>query len=185
MAKQRPRTRARPGPARAKPPATAQWFAVRDEVGRTEFLGYDTEEAEGEIVAIVKDGARVNARRGRRDAWRSSPTRRRSMANPAARSATTALISSAKGAKGAVIDTEKKLGALHVHIVQVSDGKFALGDAVDLKVDGERRRATRANHSATHLLHAALKRVLGPHVSQKGSLVAPDGCASTSPIPSR
>ncbi len=83
-------------------------------------------------------------------------------------------IASAKGEKGSVIDTEKKLGALHVHVVKVESGEFAVGDAVDLTVDSERRRATRANHSATHLLHAALKRVLGPHVSQKGSLVAPD-----------
>jgi alanyl-tRNA synthetase len=78
------------------------------------------------------------------------------------------------GAIGAVIDTEKWLGSLHVHVVRVTQGEFKIGDTVDLKVDGERRRATRANHSATHLLHAALKRVLGPHVSQKGSLVAPD-----------
>src|SRR5271156_4136517 len=63
---------------------------------------------------------------------------------------------------------------MHVHVVEITEGSFVLGDAVDLKVDGERRRATRANHSATHLLHAALKHVLGPHVSQKGSLVAPD-----------
>ena len=81
---------------------------------------------------------------------------------------------SAKGGEGRVVDTEKKLGALHVHVVEVGHGGFAVGDAVELRVDGERRRATRANHSATHLLHAALKRVLGPHVSQKGSLVAPD-----------
>jgi alanyl-tRNA synthetase len=76
--------------------------------------------------------------------------------------------------EGNVVDTEKRLGAMHVHIVAVTKGSLAVGDAVDLQVDGERRRATRANHSATHLLHAALKRVLGPHVSQKGSLVAPD-----------
>jgi alanyl-tRNA synthetase len=79
-----------------------------------------------------------------------------------------------KGADGRVVDTEKKLGALYVHVVEVLRGSFTVGDAVELKVDGERRRATRANHSATHLLHGALKRVLGPHVSQKGSLVAPD-----------
>ena len=91
------------------------------------------------------------------------------MANPAARPAIRA-ITSAK-AKGQVTDTQKELGALHVHSVRVTEGSFAPGDAVDLKVDHERRRATRANHSATHLLHAALKRVLGSHVSQKGSLV--------------
>ena len=85
----------------------------------------------------------------------------------------TGLMLSAK-AEGKVIDSQKKLGSLHVHIVEVARGSLSLGDAVDLKVDRERRRATRANHSATHLLHAALKRVLGSHVSQKGSLVNAD-----------
>ena len=81
---------------------------------------------------------------------------------------------SAQGAEGTVTDTEKKLGNLHVHVVEVIRGEFQLGQAVELRVDAERRRATRANHSATHLLHAALKHVLGPHVAQKGSLVGPD-----------
>jgi alanyl-tRNA synthetase len=81
---------------------------------------------------------------------------------------------SAKGGEARVVDTEKKLGALHVHVVEMARGTLGPGDVVELRVDGERRRATRANHSATHLLHAALKDVLGPHVSQKGSLVAPD-----------
>jgi alanyl-tRNA synthetase len=74
-------------------------------------------------------------------------------------------------ADGKVTDTLKKLGSMHVHVVEVTRGTLSVGDGVDLKVDRERRRATRANHSATHLLHAALKRVLGSHVSQKGSLV--------------
>ena len=148
----------------------AQWFAVLDEVGRTEFLGYDTEEAEGADPGHLQgwrpgDGSPAPARR-----WKSSPTRRLSMANPAARPATPAISPRAK-AKGQVTDTQKWLGALHVHVVRVTEGSFLPGDAVDLKVDPERRRATRANHSATHLLHAALKRVLGNHVSQKGSLV--------------
>jgi len=82
----------------------------------------------------------------------------------------TGRMNSAK-AEGEVTDTRKKLGGLHVHVVKVIKGTFKVGDAVDLKVDHERRRATRANHSATHLLHAALKRILGNHVSQKGSLV--------------
>src|SRR4029077_8131486 len=65
------------------------------------------------------------------------------------------------GGEGIVEDTVKKLGALHVHVVKVTKGEFKVGDTVDFVVDGEKRRATRANHSATHLLHAALKRVLG------------------------
>ncbi len=81
---------------------------------------------------------------------------------------------SSRGGEATVIDTEKKLGNLHVHIVEVTRGEFKVGDAVDLRVNAERRRAIRANHSATHLLHAALKHVLGPHVAQKGSQVAPD-----------
>src|SRR5258706_8875678 len=81
---------------------------------------------------------------------------------------------SAQTGEGTVTDTEKKPGNLHVHVVEVSHGEFKLGQAVELRVDAERRRATRANHSATHLLHAALKHVLGPHVAQKGSLVGPD-----------
>src|SRR6185437_7710758 len=64
---------------------------------------------------------------------------------------------SGRGAEGTVIDTEKKLGNLYIHVVQITRGQFHVGDAVDLRVDSERRRATRANHSATHLLHAALK----------------------------
>src|SRR5690606_39955193 len=73
-----------------------------------------------------------------------------------------------------VIDTVKKLGDMHVHIGKLSRGKLKDGDIVEMKVDKALRAATRANHSATHLLHEALRRVLGPHVTQKGSLVAPD-----------
>jgi len=89
------------------------------------------------------------------------------MANPAARSAITVPSFSPK-AEGKVIDTEKKLGALMVHVVEIVKGTITVGDSLDLKVDGERRRATRANHSATHLLQAALKRVLGSACGAKG-----------------
>ncbi len=149
------------------------WFELRDEFGATEFLGYDTEAAEGNIVAIVRDGMRADAATAGetvRILTNQTPFYGESGGQIGDRGA----IFSGKGGEGEVIDTEKKLGSLHVHVVKMTGGAFALGDAVELRVDGERRRATRANHSATHLLHAALKRVLGPHVSQKGSMVGPE-----------
>jgi alanyl-tRNA synthetase len=148
------------------------WFELRDELGATEFLGYDTEDAEGNIVAILKDGKRVkSAATG--DTVSVLTNQTPFYAEAGGQVGDQGAIFSGKGAQGAVTDTQKHNG-LHVHVVRVTGGEFHLGDAVELRVDGERRRATRANHSATHLLHAALKRVLGPHVSQKGSLVAPD-----------
>ncbi|HZQ39959.1 MAG TPA: alanine--tRNA ligase, partial [Rhizomicrobium sp.] len=147
----------------------AKWFAVLDEVGRTEFLGYDTEEAEGVILAIFKDGGRVMSA-GPGEAVEIITNQTPFYGESGGQAGDQGHVTSAK-AKGQVADTQKKLGALHVHSVRVTEGSFAPGDAVDLKVDPERRRATRANHSATHLLHAALKRILGNHVSQKGSLV--------------
>jgi alanyl-tRNA synthetase len=147
----------------------AHWFAVLDEVGRTEFLGYDTEEAEGQILAIFKDGGRVMAAQAG-EAVEIVTNQTPFYGESGGQAGDTGHITSPK-AKGQVTDTQKWLGALHVHSVRVTEGTFLPGDAVDLIVDPERRRATRANHSATHLLHAALKRVLGNHVSQKGSLV--------------
>jgi alanyl-tRNA synthetase len=147
----------------------AKWFAVLDEVGRTEFLGYDTEEAEGVILAIFKDGGRVMAAQPG-EAVEIVTNQTPFYGESGGQAGDQGHIIAAK-ARGQVTDTQKRLGALHVHSVRVTEGSFAPGDAVDLKVDAERRRATRANHSATHLLHAALKRVLGSHVSQKGSLV--------------
>jgi len=147
----------------------AHWFAVLDEVGRTEFLGYDTEEAEGQVLAIFKDGGRVMAAQTG-EAVEIVTNQTPFYGESGGQAGDAGHITSPK-AKGQVTDTQKWLGALHVHSVRVTEGSFLPGDAVDLIVDSERRRATRANHSATHLLHAALKRVLGNHVSQKGSLV--------------
>ncbi len=150
----------------------AQWFAVREELGPTEFLGYDTEKSEGVITAMMKDGRRVT-KAALGDTVLVLTNQTPFYAESGGQIGDQGTMISAKG-EGRVIDTEKKLGSLHVHVVEVARGELGVGDAVDLKVDEERRRATRANHSATHLLHAALKRVLGAHVSQKGSLVAPD-----------
>ncbi len=150
----------------------AQWFAVREEFGPTEFLGYETEKSEGAIIALMKDGQRVT-KAAAGDTVLVLTNQTPFYAESGGQIGDQGTMVSAKG-EGRVVDTEKKLGSLHVHVVEIVKGELGVGDAVDLKVDDERRRATRANHSATHLLHAALKRVLGPHVSQKGSLVAPD-----------
>ncbi|HEY2069300.1 MAG TPA: alanine--tRNA ligase [Rhizomicrobium sp.] len=149
-----------------------KWFAIKDELGATEFLGYDTEEAEGTITAIVKDGARVQSAAAG-ETVRILTNQTPFYAESGGQIGDQGAMESSRGG-GIVEDTEKWLGSLHVHVVKIVKGALAVGDGVNLKVDGERRRATRANHSATHLLHAALKRVLGEHVSQKGSLVAPD-----------
>ena len=150
----------------------AQWFAVRDEFGSTEFLGYDTEKAEGKVLALFHNGERVQSVKAG-DTALLLANQTPFYAESGGQVGDQGTIVSSNG-EGIVEDTEKKLGALHVHVVKVTKGAFKVGDAVDLTVDSEKRRATRANHSATHLLHAALKRVLGSHVSQKGSLVSPD-----------
>jgi alanyl-tRNA synthetase len=149
-----------------------QWFAMLDELGKTEFLGYDTEEAEGTVVALLKDGERVKSAKSG-ETVRVLTNQTPFYGESGGQVGDHGIVKSAK-AEGTVIDTEKKLGALMVHVVELTKGTLSVGDSVDLVVDGERRRATRANHSATHLLHAALKRVLGPHVAQKGSMVSPD-----------
>jgi alanyl-tRNA synthetase len=149
------------------------WFALREEVGATEFLGYDTETAEGAILAIIKDGQRIE-RAGAGETVRIITNQTPFYGEGGGQAGDHGAVFSGRGGEGTVIDTEKKLGNLHVHVVEITRGDFKIGDALDLRVDHERRRATRANHSATHLLHAALKHVLGSHVAQKGSSVGPD-----------
>ncbi len=149
------------------------WFELKEDLGATEFLGYDSEEAEGHITAIVKNGGRAD-KASAGETVRILTNQTPFYAESGGQIGDHGALFSAKGGEGEVIDTEKKLGALHVHVVKLTHGELAVGEAVELRIDGERRRATRANHSATHLLHAALKRVLGPHVAQKGSLVGPD-----------
>ena len=146
------------------------WFDINERVGATEFLGYETEAAEGKVVALVADGAEVEAvEAGQSFALLVNQTPFYGESGGQAGDA--GMMFTTEGAEITITDTQKKLGALHVHIGTLTRGRLAVGDVVDLRVDHGRRLATRSNHSATHLVHEALRRVLGPHVAQKGSLV--------------
>ncbi len=148
------------------------WFDLAERLGATDFIGYTATEAQGEIVAIVKDGAEVtHAMAGDEVTILTNQTP--FYAESGGQVGDTGRIS-AGDARFDVSDTQKPLGKLHAHSGRLVSGTLKVGDAVDLKVDADRRAAVKANHSATHLMHAALRRVLGEHVSQKGSLVAPD-----------
>jgi alanyl-tRNA synthetase len=151
----------------------ALWFALRDEIGATEFLGYETETAEGVIQAILQGDERVSQIKAGDEAAiivNQTPF----YAESGGQVGDTGSLFSATGGAFAVRDTVRKAGELHVHLGVVEHGALKIGDAVELRVDGARRRRLRANHSVTHLLHQALRHRLGEHVTQKGSLVAPD-----------
>jgi alanyl-tRNA synthetase len=146
------------------------WFELREKVGATEFLGYDTEAAEGQIVALVVDGQPVVEAKGGTITVIVNQTP--FYGESGGQQGDTGTIQGASGSV-AVGETGKKLGDLFIH-TGVLTGSIKVGEAVALTVDGERRSKIRANHSATHLLHEALRRILGDHVTQKGSLVAPE-----------
>jgi alanyl-tRNA synthetase len=152
------------------------WFEVREAVGATEFLGYETEMAEGKIVAIVADGKPVESVKAGMDASvivNQTPFYGESggqMGDAGVLFSHGA--SHEEGAEFAVADTQKKLGDMIVHVGKLAGGVLKVGDVVEMRVDHTRRTRIRGNHSATHLLHAALRNRLGEHVTQKGSLVA-------------
>ena len=151
------------------------WFEIRDHAGATEFLGYKTDAAEGHVVALLVDGERVKeAATGTAASVIVNQTP--FYAESGGQEGDRGILRTAEGVSFQVTDTQKKLGVLHVHVGHVTgnEGMLRVGDDVTLAVDGDRRTLVRANHSATHLLHAALRRRLGEHVTQKGSLVAPD-----------
>jgi alanyl-tRNA synthetase len=149
------------------------WFDLKEKVGASEFLGYSTESAEGEILAIVRDGKLVDsAPVGAEVAVVLNQTP--FYAESGGQVGDHGLISAGDAARITIKDTQKKLGDLFVHIGTVTHGEAKLGMAVQAEVDHNRRGAIRAHHSATHLLHEALRRRLGTHVAQKGSLNAPD-----------
>ncbi|MBX9738823.1 MAG: alanine--tRNA ligase [Beijerinckiaceae bacterium] len=148
------------------------WFGVRDRVGATEFLGYGAERAEGVVAALLRDGREVeklSAGETGLIVLNQTPF----YGESGGQVGDTGLMT-APGVSVKITGTQKKLGDLFVHEATVETGEVRVGAALELAVDHARRGAIRANHSATHLLHEALRQVLGEHVAQKGSLVAGD-----------
>ena len=148
------------------------WFGLRDKLGATEFLGYETETAEGVVGALVRDGAEVaELKAGESGAIVVNQTP--FYAESGGQVGDNGVISG-DGVVFKVTDTQKRAGDLFVHLGTVEQGTLKLGAAMALNVDHDRRSSIRAHHSATHLLHEALRQVLGDHIAQRGSLVAPD-----------
>ncbi len=149
------------------------WFDIAERVGATEFTGYTATTGEAQVVALVKDGKEVESAAAGDDVTvivNQTPF----YGESGGQTGDAGTITGADGLKLAVSDTAKPLGRLHAHNAKVEAGSIKVGDVVKLDIDVERRDAIRANHSATHLLHAALRNRLGGHVTQKGSLVAAD-----------
>ena len=148
------------------------WFPLREKLGATEFLGYDTETAEGVVTALVRDGkeiAELKAGESGQMVLNQTPFYGESGGQVGDIGTMTG-----DGIRARVTDTQKRAGDVFVHSVTVNEGTLKVGSALALTVDHTRRSDIRRNHSATHLLHEALRQVLGDHVAQKGSLVAPD-----------
>ena len=148
------------------------WFDIAERAGATEFTGYAASEGEGQVVALVKDGIEVQSAAAN-DAV-TVITNQTPFYGESGGQMGDAGVISGSNMRGEVTDTAKPLGRLHAHQVTIGTGEIKVGDFVTLKIDTERRDSLRANHSATHLLHASLRNRLGEHVTQKGSLVAPD-----------
>ncbi|MBK5962254.1 alanine--tRNA ligase [Rhodoplanes elegans] len=148
------------------------WFSLRENLGATEFLGYETETAEGEVLALVKDGVQATAlKAGETGAVILNQT---PFYGESGGQVGDTGVMVADGVRFRVTGTNKKAGDLFVHTGIVEEGTLKPGQALALEVDHARRSDIRRNHSATHLLHEALRLVLGDHVAQKGSMVAPD-----------
>jgi len=149
------------------------WFDIAERVGATEFTGYTSTTGEAQIVAIVKDGKEVEIA-GAGDAVTIITNQTPFYGESGGQMGDAGAITGADGLLITIADTAKPLGRLHAHGGKVESGSVKVGDAVVLAIDVARRDAIRANHSATHLLHAALRNRLGGHVTQKGSQVAPE-----------
>jgi alanyl-tRNA synthetase len=150
----------------------AVWFGLREKIGGTEFLGYETENAAGVVAALVRDGKEV-AELKKGDSGAVVLNQTPFYGESGGQVGDTGTLTG-DGVRFKVTDTQKHLGDVFVHIGTVEEGVLKVGAPLALEVDHRRRGAIRRNHSATHLLHEALRQVLGDHVAQKGSLVAPD-----------
>ena len=148
------------------------WFDIAERVGSTEFTGYTATEGEGQVVALVNDGVEVQSAVAS-DTVTIITNQTPFYGESGGQMGDAGTIIGANF-RGDVTDTSKPLGRLHAHQVTLAAGEVKVGDIVQLKIDAARRDALRSNHSATHLLHAALRNHLGGHVTQKGSMVAPD-----------
>ena len=149
------------------------WFDIAEETGSTEFIGYSADIGEAEVVALVKDGARVDTASAG-DTVAIIVNQTPFYGESGGQVGDSGTISTDAGLRASVTETSKQLGRIFVHHAVVEAGSITVGDAVKLQIDVARRAAIRANHSATHLLHEALRQRLGTHVAQKGSLVAPE-----------
>ena len=149
------------------------WFDIAERVGATEFTGYTATTGEAQIVALVKDGKEVDSASAG-DAVTVIVNQTPFYGESGGQTGDSGTIAGVEGLTIAVADTAKPLGRLHAHNGTVQSGSVKVGDVVRLDIDVARRDAIRANHSATHLVHAALRNRLGAHVTQKGSLVAAD-----------
>jgi len=146
------------------------WYAIREAAGATEFLGYTSDHGEGAVRAIVKDGAQADsAAEGDEIAIVVNQTP--FYAESGGQVGDTGEMTGPDGLRLAITDTQKPVDGLWTHKARVESGRVTVGDVLSMRIDSARRDRIRANHSATHLLHAALRRQLGAHVAQKGSLV--------------
>ena len=149
--------------------AAAEWFAIRERLGPTEFVGYDDADVHAQLLTIVEDGREIDgAATGAQ--VQALFDRTPFYAESGGQAGDQGEVTWDAG-RARVTDVQKLAGDLHVHDLQITEGALSVGAQVRLMLDAPRRTATRANHSATHLLHAALRHVLGPHVSQKGQMV--------------
>ncbi|WP_404713642.1 alanine--tRNA ligase [Sphingomonas sp. MMS24-J13] len=149
------------------------WYDIAEEQGGTEFIGYTGHEGDAQVLALVRDGVRVD-QAGEGEEVTILTNQTPFYGESGGQMGDAGKASNDSGFAADIADTSKPLGRLHAHKAKIVSGTIRIGDAIHLSVDVTRRSQLRANHSATHLLHAALRHRLGTHVTQKGSLVAPD-----------